>query len=199
MAKIFFNWINVLAAVICLATVATVFTGCDPKNDDITEIDNGESGDGGDGNSGTVVASQYRRTMSVGPLEYVWDNQQSDWDQFDLVSIIVAENTITWTPEENEPITDGEYLNVSTGPDHPIIVRASGVNIGTWAYVYSGNDKIGVVLHTTNDNAIALLIGARTEFGLTTYRLGYKLEDLITSDIKDGIRNIYVQDDPRWQ
>jgi len=82
------------------------------------------------GGHGTNVSAKYRGIYPDHASEKVAGVDE------DLTHVMVNETTITWVGG-----TNGSFSNVSTGSDQNMTWALGG----TWAYLFSGNNKIGIV------------------------------------------------------
>jgi hypothetical protein len=97
------------------------------------------------GQPGTEIAVKYRG-------EYSGDNCYGDPDAFYGVITLTA-NKILFKRNEEAP-SEEMFDNVSTGTDHVVTYF---VTLGTWAYLYSGITKIGLVWHSTSEDGSFIL------------------------------------------
>jgi hypothetical protein len=102
--------------------------------------DGGGSGGGGGDQPGTVIPTAYR-----GVYDGV-DNYEvnKNGGSVEIGILTLTENKITFNKDLGGSFgpTVEIFTNVSTGPDHVVTYY---VYIGTWAYLYSGTEKIGIV------------------------------------------------------
>jgi len=133
------------------------------------------------GGSGTDVDTKYRGNYTDHASEWTGPLPEDDVD----IDITVGENTITWTGGSN-----GSFANVSTDSDQTMNFGLPG----TWAYVYSGNNKIGIVCaYDAYGFAIKkhLVIGQQyVEAWVYTVGSAMGIESVDYSDIDASVKNI---------
>ena len=147
-----------------LAAVALVFAlvGCGGA-------DGGPAGGGGSGGGdqpGANIATKYRGVysgqMGPGGLEVMGD-------------FTLSEDKITFV-EEHESLVQDLFpgADESTGPDHVVTFV---VRIGTWAYLYSGTSKIGIVFHNEQGDEYELATGRHAAEWAEGFNLSFGLQN----------------------
>ena len=147
------------------------------------------TGTGNGGNPGTDIAAKYRFTSNDHSSEWVGPKPEDETD----ITVTVGENTITWIGG-----TNGSFINVSTDSDKNL---NGGSMIGTWAYLYSGNNKIGIAIAYSDlaGGIKQIFIGKRHVQALMmtvgASLLGVSGES-VYSDITESARNISGEYNP---
>ena len=149
-----------------------------------------DNGGGGD-QPGINIAAKYRETYSEHASEWIGPSSNDDAI---ITNLVVGENTISWYGG-----TNGSFTDVSTGSDKDITPSI----IGTWAYLYSGNDKIGLIIAFSEFGGGGKIVttGKRyvQAFAMTAGQgLGITGSD-VYSDIADEVRNISGEYDPEGE
>ena len=139
----------------------------------------------GGGQYGTVIAEKYRGTNYFGNYDYDDGPGILGQGYFTL-----NENEIIYREEIGGGLGEPQKIfgNVSTGPDNSAL-------IGTWAYLFQGTTKIGVVwIPAGSDREFSTGSGAVDWYnGLGTILAGFGIPANV-SDIPSGTHSIYAFD-----
>ena len=183
--KGFFGVLTLIVGVVLVFALA----GCGDNGDPSSPPGgNGGNGGNGGGNPGTNVATKYRFTSnSTHSSEWTGPGNNDETG----ITVTVGENTITWVGG-----TGGSFTNVSTDSDKNL---NGGSMVGTWAYLYSGSNKIGFVIAFSNlaGGIKQVFTGKRhvQAFMLTTGATLLGVSDF-SSEIAESVKNISGEYDP---
>ncbi len=137
----------------------------------------------GEETSGTNIAEVYRSTKYSGSYSYV-DND-SPYGYFTL-----SENKIIFNKDLGDNLGPSEEMfeNASTGLDHIVTYV---IYLGTWNYLYSGNNKIGIVWRTAAGERTVCTGAAATDWAAGFKQTSYgQHQPLDLSDMDTGVHPI---------
>ena len=178
-----------------LAALALVFALVGCGGGDGGPAGGGGTGGGGGGDQpGANIAAKYRFTSNEHSSEWIGPTPDDEAD----ITVTVGETTITWTGG-----TNGSFTNVSTGDDKNL---SGGTMIGTWAYLYSGNNKIGIAIaYSDLAGGIKMVFTGKRHVQAFMMTVGATLLDVsalkisaesVYSDIAESVINISGEYNP---
>ena len=136
----------------------------------------------GGGQIGTNIAVKYR-----GEYDGWLDYDVSGMGNIETYGFFtLTEDKIIFVEDKTGAVSAEIFNNVSTGPDNVITYF---IRIGTWAYLYEGTNKIGIVFHDEQDPRFEFYTGAGAIQFAETY-LQFLGQTCDFSDMSAAVRSI---------
>jgi hypothetical protein len=144
---------STIAILVFFTAFALAFAGCDDEN---TGGSNKE-GDGSEdkvGDGSVVVPEKWRGT-------YKTSRTSAD-------SFVIGDNSAIYTDSSGGSITINNMRVVSGGT---VATKSTGTHVGEWVYLFSNNDRVGVLVQNNIETVVGIGAG-----GVTSIAFGMQIQ-----------------------